>query len=156
MEICRGRFAVFGFSDVICALLVVGAPTRKFHCCRQIIKQFFNDNLPLLPLNLWEGSCCNRSSFELEPLDAHGITQSRLREPWRSGGNFLLVPLKLQNCWRRTDFAMAGDRRRAVARVLKGGSCPYEVVDSSSVYGLRLIPSSKNSRALDEELMPPP
>ena len=74
MGISRGRFAVFGFSDVTCALLVVGAPIDKFHCYRQI-KQFFNDYLPLLSLNLWEGSCCNRSRFELEPLDAHGIMQ---------------------------------------------------------------------------------
>ena len=34
VEIWRGRFVVFGFSDVTCALLVVGAPTGKFHCCR--------------------------------------------------------------------------------------------------------------------------
>ena len=25
------------------------------------------------PRNLWDGSCCNRSSFEFEPLDANGI-----------------------------------------------------------------------------------
>ncbi len=31
VEIWRGRFAVFGFSDITCALLAVGAPTGKFH-----------------------------------------------------------------------------------------------------------------------------
>ena len=51
-----------------------------------------------------------------------------LRELWRSGGNFLLLPLKLQNFWRGKDFAMAGDWRRAAAGVLKGGSCPYDSV----------------------------
>ena len=34
VEIGRGRFAVFGSSDVTCALLVVGDPMGKFTCCR--------------------------------------------------------------------------------------------------------------------------
>ena len=57
-----------------------------------------------------------------------------------------------------TYFAIARDWRRAAAGVVKGGSCPYdfEIVDSASVYGLRLLTSSKNNRALDEELLPPP
>ncbi len=34
LKIRRGRSVVFGFSDVTCALLAVGAPTDQFHCCR--------------------------------------------------------------------------------------------------------------------------
>ena len=114
---------------------------------------FVYDNLPVLPLNLWDGKCCNRPSFEFEPLAATGSL-----EPWRSGGKFLLLPLKLQNFWWGTNFVIARDWRRVVAGVLKGGSCPYdsEVVDSASAYGLRLLPSSKNSKGLDEELLTPP
>ncbi len=118
----------------------------------------FYDNWPLLPLYLWEGRCCNRSSFELEPLDAHGIMQRDCESCGGAAGTFLLLPLKLQNFWREIDFAMAKDRRGVATGFLKARSCPYdsEVVDSSSVYGLRLMPSSKHNQALDEELMPPP
>ncbi len=32
----------------------------------------FDENCLLLPLSVWDLSCCNRSSFEFEPLDANG------------------------------------------------------------------------------------
>ena len=75
----RGRLAVCGFYDDVCALGVnfgcaVGAPTGKFRRCRKIY-QIFDGNLPQLPLNIWDVSRCDRLRFEFKPLVANGIMQ---------------------------------------------------------------------------------
>ena len=86
----------------------------------------------------------------------------------------LLLPQKLQNYWRGTNFTVAKDLRRGVACAVKGGRCNYdsEVVDSArnfeqwtfrgsyekayidsekrrSLEGLRYHASAKNCRALE-------
>ena len=41
----------------------------------RIIYQIIDDNLPVLPLNIRDGSCSTRSSFDFEPLAANGKMQ---------------------------------------------------------------------------------
>ena len=57
----------------------------------------------------------SQASNSNEPLAATGFL-----EPRRSGGKFVLLPLKLQKFWWGTDFAIARDWRRVSASVLKG------------------------------------
>ena len=83
---------LFGVSRlVICVLLAIGAPTGRFHSFSKIY-QMFDGNLPLLPLNVWDRSCSNRSNFDFEPLQ---INSSGLRKLIRSDGQLLLLSLKM-------------------------------------------------------------
>jgi len=74
-----------------CVLLAFGAPTGRFHSFRKSY-QNFDGNFPLLPLNVWDRSRCNRSNFDFEPLKTNS---SGLRELIRSGGKLLLLSLKM-------------------------------------------------------------
>jgi hypothetical protein len=91
--IWRGLFAVCGLSDNTFALLVARAHTGKIHRYRKI-RQIFDGNIPMLPLNLWDWICYNLSSFEFEPLVANKAMQPR-EELGRSGGRMQLSSLKM-------------------------------------------------------------